>query len=197
MTIKPLLRIGAWGSVWALVTWLGIIPLRLALAARQVPHPQAVLVLGGGTGREAAASQLAKADSALEVWVSTGKTPQETYPIFQADGVMLERVHLDYQATDTVTNFTTLAPYFKQQGIQHIYVVTSDYHMSRATVIGALVLGHHDIAFTAWSVPSEEPAESWLKTVRDGGRSLLWIVTGHTGSRLGQRLQEQFTDQPI
>lgn len=196
MTIQRILHIGTWGSVCAVVIWLGTIPLRLALAARQAPHPQAVLVLGGGTGREQAASQLAKADSALEVWVSTGRTPQETYPIFQADGVMLERVHLDYQATDTVTNFTTLTPYFKQQGIQHVYVLTSDYHMTRAIVIASLVLGHNGIAFTPVAVSSDYPPEPWLKTVRDGGRALLWIVTGHTGSRLGQRLQQSLTDQP-
>lgn len=177
---------------------LGSILTKLHLAQAQAPEPDAILVLGGGTGREEAAAHLAAAHPPMEVWVSSGdRLPEVAHAIFHRAGVSSERVYLDYRATDTVTNFTTLVPQLKQQGIRHLYVVTSDFHIPRARVIGTLVLGHNGIAFTPLAVPSDYPPEPWLKTLRDGGRSLLWIVTGRTGSRVGHRLHEQFTDQAI
>ena len=170
------------------------IVLKTQIAKVQAPTPQAILVLGGGSGREEAAAQLAATNPQLEVWVSSGdQLPPEVYDLFQVRGVASTRVHLDYRATDTVTNFTTLVPQFKQRNIQHIYVVTSDFHMPRATVIATLVLGHSGIAFTPWPVATARVEEPWLKLVRDGGRSVLWIFTGRTGSRIGLQLQNRLS----
>ncbi|NJL47724.1 MAG: YdcF family protein [Leptolyngbyaceae cyanobacterium SM2_5_2] len=162
---------------------------KLHLAEVSAPAPQAILVLGGGSGREEAAAQLAAQNPHLEIWVSSGdRLPDAAHAIFRQAGVDPERVHLDYQATDTVTNFTTLVPQFKQHRIQHLYVVTSDFHIPRAAVIGTLVLGHSHMTFTPVAVPSDYSPESWLKLVRDGGRSLLWIATGYTGEGLAHYL---------
>jgi uncharacterized SAM-binding protein YcdF (DUF218 family) len=185
MMLKQYWRMGAIGLLIVLI-WLGMIPLRLVIAARQVPKPEAILVLGGGLQREETAAQLAKYYPNLPVWVSSGKVPEDAYPIFQAAGVALERVHLDYQATDTVTNFTTLIPQFQQQGIRHLYLVTSDFHMARSTAIAGIVLGYHGIAFTPVSVSSNEPDESWLRIVRDSGRAILWLITGRTGANMAR-----------
>ncbi|MBE9179530.1 YdcF family protein [Oculatella sp. LEGE 06141] len=179
-----------WFIAGILVALLGVIPVRLAIARYQAPYPQAILTLGGDPRREQLAAQLAQDNAALKVWISTGQTPEKSQAIFQAIGVSEERYHLDFRATDTVTNFTTLVPEFKRRGIQHIYVVTSDYHMPRAMVIATIVLGYEGIAFTPVSVPSTRSEESWLRIVRDGGRSLLWIATGRTGVRVGRSLQE-------
>lgn len=165
---------------------LGSLSLRLAIAVHQSPQPETILVLGGGTGREEAAAQLAKYYPKLTVWVSSGDgTPQAVYAIFRATGVAAERVHPDYRATDTVTNFTTLVPEFKQRQIRHLLLVTSDFHMPRARAIATVVLGSQGIAFTPVAVPSERQPESMLRIVRDIGRSLLWIATGKTGASLG------------
>ena len=190
MQVKSLV----WGGLLlAGLALAGSIGLKQQWARAQAPDPQAILVLGGGTGREEAAAQLAASQPDLAVWVSSGdRDPTTTYAMFRQAGVSPNRVYLDYQATDTVTNFTTLVSQLQQQGHQHVYVVTSDFHVPRARVIGTLVLGHHTITFTPIAVPSDYPPEPWLKIVRDGGRSLLWILTGRTGSRVGQRLQEQF-----
>jgi uncharacterized SAM-binding protein YcdF (DUF218 family) len=104
-------------------------------------------------------------------------------------GIPEERVHLDRRAVDTVTNFTSLVEAFKQEQIQHVYLITSSFHMRRAKAIATLVFGSQGIAFTSVSVPSKQPPETWVHTVRDVARSLLWIFTGRTGASLNPRLE--------
>jgi len=43
-----------------LVILLGMIPVRLAIAHYQAPHPQAILTLGGGIDREQFTAQFAR-----------------------------------------------------------------------------------------------------------------------------------------
>lgn len=185
---KQYQRLGTISLIAIILIGLGIIPLRLAIATYQAPQPQGIFVLGGYPNREEAAAQLAKYYLDLDVWVSSGQLPKTAHTIFQSAGITLDRLHLDYRATDTVTNFTTLVAEFKRRRIQHLYIVTSDYHMPRAKAIATLVLGSQGITFTPVSVPSSEPPESSMRIVRDSGRSILWIMTGHTGASLGQQL---------
>ncbi|CAN1212034.1 hypothetical protein TUMEXPCC7403_17645 [Tumidithrix helvetica PCC 7403] len=56
--------------------------------------------------------------------------------------------------------------------------------MPRAKAIAAFVFGSRGIAVTPITVPTTNPPESWLRTVRDCGRSVLWITTGHSGASL-------------
>lgn len=111
------------GTIWIIIIaliGLSIIPSRLMIARHLAPQPEAVLVLGGGTGREEAAAQLAQHYPSLMIWVSSGRSPQDIYAIFQSASVSTTRLHLDYRATDTVTNFTTLVLELKQHQIQHV-----------------------------------------------------------------------------
>jgi len=167
-----------------------IIPVRLTIAAHQAPRPQAILTLGGDPRREEAAAQLARHYPSLDVWVSTGETRQKSEAIFQSSGIPDDRLHLDYRAVDTVTNFTTLVSDFRQRGIRHIFVVTSDFHMPRAKAIAAIVLGSQGITFTPVAVPSNRPKESSARVLRDMGRSVVWIVTGRTGATFGERIRD-------
>jgi uncharacterized SAM-binding protein YcdF (DUF218 family) len=167
---------------------LSFIPIRIAIASFLAPYPQAFLTLGGGSKREEFTAELAKYYPTLDIWVSSGTPPKEASATFQAAGIPNSRLHLDYRAIDTVTNFTTLVADFKERGFKHIYLITSDFHMPRAKTIATLVLGSQGIIFTPVSVPSNEPEESMFRIVRDGGRSLLWIVSGHTGVSLNPRL---------
>lgn len=172
------------------VCLLLIVPVRLAIAYYQAPRPQAILTLGAWTDREQAAAEIARWYPSLEVWVSSGTPPEIARPIFQAAGISDNRLHLDYRAVDTVTNFTTIVPEFEDKGIQHIYLITSDFHMPRAKAIATMILGIKGIAFTPISVPSDPDQSKKAKKetispiIRDLGRSLLWIVTGRTGTSL-------------
>lgn len=167
---------------------ISIIPVRLFVAYYQAPQPQAIFTLGGGQDREEFTAQIASAYPSLDIWVSSGISDSKAREIFRAAGVPDQRVHLDYRAVDTVTNFTSLVEEFKSQNIQHLYLITSDFHMPRAKAIATLVLGSQGITFTPISIPSNQSKESLLHILRDSGRSILWIVTGRTGASFNPRV---------
>lgn len=181
------------GVLLSAMILLSIIPIRLAIAYAQSPQPQAFLVLGGSESRERFTAQYAQMAPTLPIWVSTGMSPARSHQIFQQAGIPDSQLYLDRRAIDTVTNFTSLVHDFQQQDVQHVYLVTSDYHMPRARAIAFFVFGSRGIATTPLIVASSEPEESPLKIVRDVGRSLLWIATGHTGASLHPNLQDKQT----
>lgn len=155
----------------------------------KVRNPEAILVLGGSTEREQHAATMARQHPDLDVWVSSGSNPEYAEWLFHNADISRDRLHLDYQAVDTVTNFTTLVDDLQAAGIQSVYLVTSDYHMRRATIIGQIVLGSRDIAFRPIVVPSAEAhPETLLRSFRDGARAIFWVFTGRTGSTWGQAI---------
>ena len=180
-------RILAKIALLLLIFRLGIIPIQSAIAQHQSPTPQAIFVLGGGREREQAATKLAQAYPQLSIWISSGASPDWTKPYFQDAGIALSRLHLNYCAIDTVTNFTCLVNELKQQQIHHIYLLTSDFHLPRAQVIGFFVFGSQNIAITPIGIPSRHQSEPWLKTVRDSFRSIAWVFTGRSFMRFHPR----------
>jgi uncharacterized SAM-binding protein YcdF (DUF218 family) len=152
--------------------------------------PQAVLVLGGHEERERYAAKLARQYPELPIWVSSGSPQDYARRIFLKEGIEGDRLHLDYRARDTVTNFTTLVDELKARKIKSIYLVTSENHMTRARIIGEIVFGSRGIVFRPISVPSENPPEPIEKCLRDGARSIIWLITGRTGVMLLQSWQK-------
>lgn len=148
--------------------------------------PEAFLVLGGHEERERYAAKLAQQHRDLPIWVSSGSPQEYARQIFAKAGISSDRLYFDYRAKDTVTNFTTLVDELKAQGIDSVYLVTSENHMKRATIIGDIVFGSRGIDFQPVAVPSENPPESLDKCLRDGARAVFWLITGHTGSVLMQ-----------
>jgi len=169
----------------------GIIPVRLAIAFDQAPIPQAILVLGSASERMEFAAQFWHTHSHLDIWVSDYAWNLDVNRrIFQQFDVPNQQLHLDGRATDTVTNFTTLVEDFVRQKLQHIYLITSDYHMRRARAIALLVFGSRGVAVTSITVSSTTTeSESLFRTLRDCARSVLWIFTGRTASSLNPRLK--------
>jgi uncharacterized SAM-binding protein YcdF (DUF218 family) len=143
--------------------------------------PSAIFVLGGHVERERFAAQLAKEYPDLPIWVSSGSPRLYVKKIFKKAGISGERLHLDYNAQDTVTNFTTLADKLKAQGIDSVYLVTSDNHMRRARLVGEIVFGSRGIVIKPVAVPSKSDPEPLVKSLRDGVRAILWVMTGSTG----------------
>ena len=146
--------------------------------------PEALLVLGGHEEREHFAAKLAQQYPQLPIWISSGSPQDYAQRIFTKAGISSDRLHLDYRASDTVTNFTTLVDKLKAQGIDSVYLITSENHMTRAKVIGEIVFGSRGIDFHPIAVPSENPPEPVEKCFRDGVRSIFWLLTGHTGAIL-------------
>ncbi|MDZ8225843.1 MULTISPECIES: YdcF family protein [unclassified Nostoc] len=168
-----------------------IIPARIAIAFHQTPVPQAIFVLGSASERMRFAAQFWQSRQNLDIWVSDFHWNLDVdRRIFLKYGVPDAKLHLDGRATDTVTNFTTLAEDFAHQKLQHVYLITSDYHMRRARAIATIVLGSQGIVVTPVAVASEnQPSESLVRVLRDCGRSFLWIFVSRTGSSLNPRLK--------
>ena len=92
-----------------------------------------------------------------------------------------ERIAVDTQAVDTVSNFTTLAPLLYGTLDEHVLVLTSGWHAERAAHVATVVLRDAcGIAFTIVGLPcsAEVPSENLLKCLRDELRALLWLTTG-------------------
>lgn len=165
-----------------------ILPLSLLWGYKKVQsvflEPQVILVLGGSTKRlerEKFTANFANKYPNLPIWISGGSPPSATKKIFTKAGVDSKRLYLDYRANNTVENFTTLVDDLQKRGIKRLYLVTSDYHMRRASVIGEIVLGSRGIDFKAVSVPSRNNSEPIEKSIRDGVRSIVWVATGLGG----------------
>jgi uncharacterized SAM-binding protein YcdF (DUF218 family) len=165
-----------------IVLWLGYKEIKSKLE-----QPQAIFVLGGSTQREKFAAEFASQHPDLPIWISGGTPEDYAEQVFAKAGIDRSRLRLDYRAVDTVTNFTTLVDEFQARGIKKIYLITSDYHMRRARIIGEIVLGSRSIEFKPVSVPTERSPESIEKVIRDGARAVLWVATGHTGSTLTKK----------
>ncbi len=170
---------------------LSVIPIKLAIARMLAPTPQAIFVLGGSSDRMEFAVQFWQSHPHLDIWVSDDLLELEAdRQIFLRFGVPRDRLHLDGRATDTVTNFTTLAADFVSHKLQNLYLITSDFHMRRSRAIAAIVLGSRGVVVTPVAVPSESiPPESLVRVLRDCGRSVLWIITGRSGASLNPHLQ--------
>ncbi len=152
----------------------------------QFVQPQAILVLGGSTKkleREKFTADFAHRHPNIPIWISGGSPKKYTEEIFTKAGINTKRLHLDYQAVDTVTNFTTTVKELQDSGIKSLYLITSDYHMRRAAVIGEIVLGSRGIVFKPVSVPSESSPEPIPKVIRDGVRAIIWVGTGYSGNK--------------
>lgn len=145
---------------------------------------EAVLVLGGHETREKFAADFVKENPNLEVWISSGSPSNYVKKIFENRGITSDRLHLDYQAQDTVTNFTTIVKELKLRNIDSVYLITSHNHMTRARIIGEIVLGSNGIIIKPLMVPSRSQAEPLSKSVRDSVRAIFWLITGETGSEL-------------
>jgi len=144
-----------------------------------LPPPQMILVLGGDVERERVAGELARRDG-LPVLVSGGSNPEYAHWLFGRQGLDQARVRLDYRATDTLSNFTSVVDELKRSRVRHVLLVTSSDHMERALLVGRVVAGSRGIGLTPVPVPCGQRCEpeGWRKVWSDGLRAALWVVTG-------------------
>ncbi|NEO88170.1 MAG: YdcF family protein [Spirulina sp. SIO3F2] len=172
-------------SLVFVVAALGVAEKRLRV---QAAEPQAAVVLGGLEARESYAAQLAQRHPELEIWVSSGSPEDYVKRIFARAGVGRDRLHLNYEAKDTVTNFTTLLDDLQTQGITSVYLITSENHMRRARIVGEIVFGSHGILIKPLPVKSAGANETLAKSALDGMRAIFWLITGETGAELKDKL---------
>mmetsp|Transcript_4 Transcript_4/g.10 ORF Transcript_4/g.10 Transcript_4/m.10 type:complete len:192 (-) Transcript_4:1294-1869(-) len=149
-----------------------------------------VLVLGGGADRErrCIASAWAKLNegatsgrSFVPLWLSgPALTEDVKETAFQA-GCDVDYLLVDYEAIDTLSNFTTLVDLMKKHKFKVVHISTSTLHMRRAKAIAEIVLpaSRLELGETIEVAPSPgEHHESDLVRWRDIARSYLWTWTG-------------------
>ena len=142
----------------------------------------AVLLLGGEEERDSFAAKLAfqeDIECPLLVFASSpGAGAEERLIAVQAAGKLV----LSYEACDTVTNFSTMIPELQTAGIVHVLLVTSSYHMTRATAIAQIMLGSCRITFEAWPVG--------CRAGRAGKREPAWKIYRASWQRIGVNSSE-------
>jgi uncharacterized SAM-binding protein YcdF (DUF218 family) len=144
------------------------------------PPPQMILVLGGDVDREQRAAELA-AERQLPVVVSGGSNPEYAHWLFeQRQGLAPDQVRLDYRASDTLSNFTSLVDDLRRARIRHALLVTSQDHMDRALLVGRIVAGSRGIHLTPEPVSCGDHChpESRRKIWGDGLRAAVWVLSG-------------------
>jgi uncharacterized SAM-binding protein YcdF (DUF218 family) len=162
---------------------LGLVIQTGVVLGNQLSEPDAAVVLEGDPQRIRYGAQFAKAHPALPIYISSEPVFYQVYlDALTEEQVPIERFELRTCATDTVTNFTCIAAELKARGFQHLYVITSAHHMTRALTIGRIVLGRHGIAVTPLPVATSRGSkESVTRTLRDGLRAIVWAITGIAG----------------
>lgn len=191
---KSLLLLGGVGII-------AYIPLRVALTRLQAPQPEAILILAGDRQRKVVGAALARANPELPIWLTVAPgEPLTMAAYFDPQIIEPDRLHYEPCTTDTVTDFTCTVGDLGRHQIRHVYLVTSDYHIPRATAIAWWVLGSRGIIVTPYPVPCQRaqcrPPESRWRIVRDQIRSVVWLLTGKSGASLNPRLTNHPNPRP-
>jgi len=156
-----------------------VLPIMLWLGYKEIKPlgaTQAIFVLGGSTQREKFAAEFKSVPRFTFGFLEVPQRLRRT-GICQS-WIDRSRLKLDYQAVDTVTNFTTLVDEFQARGIKKIYLILLTTTCA-VPVLLEIVLGSRGIELPV-SVPTERSPEPIEKVIRDGARAVLWVATEHT-----------------
>jgi len=156
----------------------------LQRAKKADPTPQAVLVLGGEVERELEAARFMQQpeNAKLHMWVSSG----HLQPYNEVWTPIADRMHVDWRGVCTVTNFSTLQQDISQHGVNHIYIITSQYHMRRAewvafcimTLGAGIRVTPHAINDPVYVPEHTKRRETNFRVARDVLRCFVWLLMG-------------------
>ncbi len=138
---------------------------------------QVILVLGGDVDREYVGLKLAN-ELKLPLLISGGSNPEHAEWLVDEFGIPRSLVRLDYRASDTFGNFTSLVDDLYKKGVTHLILVTSSDHFARAISVGQVIAGSKGIRLSGVAVSCAPlcQKESLYKRIFDGIRSIVWVV---------------------
>ncbi|QPX48244.1 hypothetical protein PQC13_gp279 [Synechococcus phage S-SRM01] len=137
---------------------------------------KAILELGGNINRLDTVLELVKQYPDALIIISSEGDPKGCLAKLKAAGISKDRFILDYQAWDTVTNFTTTLPIIRDQEIADLYVVTDLFHIPRAQAICESVYLFRGVVKHYVAHGTDDHKETiWYDTFR----ALLWRFTGY------------------
>ena len=158
-------------------SWLVLNTLILvSMAAKPV---DAFFVLGGSIRREMYVVQLAKQHPHIPILISQGSLEPCLLLLFQREQAPRQQVWLEQCAHSTFTNFYFGIPILRRWGVHKVRVITSATHLPRAQWLAQILLGAQRIwvqidIVEEQGIPGNR--ESFLKTVLDVTRSLVWAI---------------------
>lgn len=121
-----------------------------------------IAVLTGGRNRIAKAIELLNQNKGERLLISGVKRGTPLNLITSREDINLESVlpiDLGYRATDTVGNAKEIKDWSEKHNLEHIYIVTSFYHIPRAKLEVENVIKNKKIEFVATS--SDFVAQKW------------------------------------
>jgi uncharacterized SAM-binding protein YcdF (DUF218 family) len=137
---------------------------------------KAILSLGGNINRLDTALEVAKQHPDALIIISSEENPAGCLAKLKAAGIPKDRFILDYQAWDTVTNFTTTLPIVRDQEIGKLYVVTDLFHIPRSKAIcESIYFGTGVIRNYIPHGTDDRKEPIWYDTLR----AIFWRLTGH------------------
>lgn len=139
---------------------------------------ETILHLGGSLNRLVKTIELGQQKPKSIIIVSSEGNPQEVMRQLLAGGIERYRIVLDYNAWDTVTNFTKTYKTIKNVGTKKLYVVTDGFHMTRSMGIGYITYLMTDVQLIACP-SSAGGSEPWDLLIADWIRTLIWKLTGY------------------
>jgi uncharacterized SAM-binding protein YcdF (DUF218 family) len=140
-----------------------------------------ILELGGNVNRMNKAIELAQYHPDALLVVSSESSPDPVVSMVDNAGISRDRLLLDYNAWDTVTNFTTTYKLIKSFNPKKLYVVTDKFHMRRSMAIADAVYFRRGIElvpspYLVGDLSREEPLKL---VIEDFFRAALWRLTGY------------------
>ena len=136
-------------------------------------------MLGGDVDREKLGLNIAN-KLQMPIIISGGSNPEYSDWLIAKIGISSSLVRRDYRAKDTLTNFTSIVDELAQEKVNHILLITSNYHINRAKIVGEIITGSRGIRLTSLSIPCTSYCEKENETkIRfDYLRAIVWITIG-------------------
>lgn len=140
-----------------------------------------ILELGGNPDRLNKAIEIYKQNSDALIVISSESNPQFCVNMLKTAGVPETNYIFDFNAWDTVTNFTETYEFIRSKGTKKLFVVTDKFHMKRSMTIAKNVY-----LFTGVDlIPCDYLGGDLNRTESDSlinkcfWSSLLWKFTGY------------------
>jgi uncharacterized SAM-binding protein YcdF (DUF218 family) len=137
-----------------------------------------IIHLGGNIQRLQKTIQVAHQYPESKVIVSSESDPRTCLQILLDNQISRDRIIFDYNAWDTVTNFTTTYKLIKSLHTTHLHIVTDGFHMMRSLGIGQIVYFRKNVTCIPKASSVGNP-ENWKLILSDWGRTILWRFTGY------------------
>jgi len=138
-----------------------------------------IIHLGGDPRRIYETIQIAKNNPAATILISSESNTPWVDQQLQAAGIDRSRYAFDFNAWDTVTNFTETKRWIMRHKPDKLFVVTNKFHMVRSEVIAQCVFLNEGVKIIACPMADPTPrSESWQLVFGDAARASTWRLSG-------------------